>query len=133
MAGGDVVENQFIRPVILIFPGLGDGIAGIDVIEEFNSLDHAATIYVQTWDNSFSKAWSVTQLISSLNWDRDAAEWGLHATAAFMSGPCAIPASSAAVFRPEAGRKMPVKQPMMTDAEKIGFPSLWWRPCRHRF
>ena len=55
VAGGDVVEDQFVRAVLLIFAGLGDGIAGVDVVEEFDAFDDAAAINVQTGNDSFGQ------------------------------------------------------------------------------
>ena len=55
VAGGDVVEDQLIGPVVLISPGLLDGVAGIDVVEELNAFDHAAAVDVQAGNDPFAQ------------------------------------------------------------------------------
>ncbi len=55
VAGGDVVEDQFVRAILLIFAGLGDGVAGVDVVEEFDAFDDAPAINVQTGNDTFGQ------------------------------------------------------------------------------
>jgi hypothetical protein len=57
MAGGDVVENQLIRPVFLIFPRERHGIARVNVVEELNAFDDPAAIDIQTRDNALGEHW----------------------------------------------------------------------------
>ena len=51
----DVVENQFVGALLLIPPGLLDGIAGIDVVKELYALDHPAFIDIETGDDAFGE------------------------------------------------------------------------------
>ena len=52
VAGGDVVEDQFIRAVSLITLCLLYRIARIDMIEELDPFDHAAAVDVEAGDDS---------------------------------------------------------------------------------
>jgi len=55
MTCGDVVENQLISAVGLIALGLLDGVAGIDMVEEFHAFDDAAAIDIETGNDSLGK------------------------------------------------------------------------------
>ena len=55
MAGGDVVEDQFISAVGLIALGLLDGVAGIDVVEKFHAFDDAAAIDIETGNDALGE------------------------------------------------------------------------------
>ena len=55
MRGGDVVENQFIGPLLLVAIRLLDRIAGIDVIEELHALHHTAGIHIKAGNDAFGK------------------------------------------------------------------------------
>ena len=51
VAGGDVEEDQFVGPLLLIPCRHLDGIAGIAEIKEVCSLDHPAPAYVEAWNH----------------------------------------------------------------------------------
>src|SRR5206468_3744579 len=55
VAGGDVVEDQLVGAVVLVLARLLDRIAGIDMIEELDALDHAAAVDVEARDDSLGQ------------------------------------------------------------------------------
>lgn len=55
VAGGDVVEDEFVGAVGLVSACLLDGVAGVDVVEELDAFDHPAAVYVEAGDDPLGK------------------------------------------------------------------------------
>jgi hypothetical protein len=55
MAGGDVIKDQLIRPIVLISPGLRDRIPRIHMVKKLHAFDHAAFIHVEAGNDAFGK------------------------------------------------------------------------------
>lgn len=51
--GGDVEEGDFVRALVVVTFGHGDGVARIAQAEEVHAFDHAAVFHVQTGDDAF--------------------------------------------------------------------------------
>ncbi len=55
VAGGNVVEDQLVRPLLLVARGLLDGVAGVNVVEELDALDDSSAIDVEAGDDAFAE------------------------------------------------------------------------------
>jgi hypothetical protein len=55
MAGGDVIEDQLVRAVVLVSAGLLHRIARVDMIEKLDAFDHAAAVNVEAWNDPASE------------------------------------------------------------------------------
>ena len=50
----DIVENQLVQTIIIIFPGFADGITNVPGIDEAYTLYELAIANIETGDDSFA-------------------------------------------------------------------------------
>ena len=50
--GGDVVEDEFVRALLIVEAGEFDGVAGVAVVSESDTLDDAAAFDIEAGDDS---------------------------------------------------------------------------------
>jgi hypothetical protein len=52
MRGGDVEEDDLVRPLLLVAHGQLDRVAGVAQVHELDTLDHAALVHVEARDHA---------------------------------------------------------------------------------